>query len=47
MRKSNCFLLYLAGNVLLLLFLFAHAFYQGSTPGQFLRQTANWSPDSN
>ena len=37
MRKSNCFLLYLAGNVLLLLFLFAHAFYQEIHAGPILK----------
>ncbi|MGC8495383.1 MAG: hypothetical protein ACP5SH_27020 [Syntrophobacteraceae bacterium] len=36
MRKSNWFLLYLTGNVVLLLFLFAHAFYQEIHAGPIL-----------
>ena len=37
MRKSNCFLLYLVGNVVLLLFLFAHAFYRETHAGPILK----------
>ena len=40
MRKSNYFLLYLTGNVLLLLFLFAHAGFHETHAGPLLRKNS-------
>jgi len=38
MRKSNYFLFYLTGNLLILLFLFSHAFFHETHSGPLLRK---------
>jgi hypothetical protein len=40
MRKSNYFLFYLTGNILILIFLFTHAFFHETHAGPLLRKNS-------